>query len=301
MTKARTDRLMGSLARSALTLSLLAGCATAQQAPDPAWAEVGRILKTAETPTGGYHRYNFPRSNVVLKMGDVTVAAGLVLGAWAGFDGTAKSAEVMGDLVLLPSELKSVLAELDKQGFGVTAIHGHLTGEVPEIIYVHYHGEGVATELATKLDKVFAITGIPRPVVAGAPAPLTIDTAMVFKALGASGKASGAVAQLSFMLVSEPVMMHGHKVLATLGYGTPINVQMVSPTRMVATGDFSVTGRQIAPILAALTAHGISATQLHSHLMDESPHIYYMHFWADGAPAEVLAGLRAALDAAKVK
>jgi Domain of Unknown Function (DUF1259) len=36
---------------------------------------------------------------------------------------------------------------------------------------------------------------------------------------------------------------------------------------------------------------------VHSHLIDETPHLYYIHYWADGALADVLAGLRAALDA----
>ena len=38
---------------------------------------------------------------------------------------------------------------------------------------------------------------------------------------------------------------------------------------------------------------------VHSHLIAESPHLYYIHFWADGPLQDVLAGMRAALDAAR--
>jgi len=38
---------------------------------------------------------------------------------------------------------------------------------------------------------------------------------------------------------------------------------------------------------------------MHSHLVDESPRVYYIHFWADGTPREVLAGLKAAMETGK--
>ncbi|MEZ4425431.1 MAG: DUF1259 domain-containing protein [Gemmatimonadota bacterium] len=90
----------------------------------------------------------------------------------------------------------------------------------------------------------------------------------------------------------------GHPVLPALGYGTPINSR-VADDRVVATGDFAGLGTALDPLLDAMARHGIVATALHSHLIDESPHIYYVHFWADGAPGDVLLGLRAAMDAVR--
>src|SRR5712672_3034080 len=147
------------------------------------WDSVGRILQTSGVATGGYYRYAFPRRDLTLRIGDVTVSPALALGAWAGFSGDAADATVMGDLVLTSAELKPVLAELSRQGIDVTAIHNHLAGEEPQITYVHFHGEGVALELAARLDRVLALTGVPRPVAAAAPQPITIDTALVFGTL----------------------------------------------------------------------------------------------------------------------
>ena len=278
---------------------LLSSTAAAQASLGAPWDSVSGILKTQGMLTGGYHRYNFPRRDITLRIGDVTVSPALALGAWAGFGGGPGDAMMMGDLVLITGEVKPVLAELSRQRLDVTAIHNHLSGEEPRITYVHFHGQGRAVDLAMRLDHVLALTSIPRPVVAAAPPAVTIDTAMIFRAMGASGKAQGNVAQLSYVLVPGRVAMHGRTVVPALGYGSPVNVQMVSATRTVATGDFAVLGSKVDGVLDALATNGIAATAVHNHLIGEVPVLYYIHFWADGAPADVLRGLRAAIDAGR--
>jgi len=282
-----------------LTLAAWNLVASAQTPLGAPWDSVGRILQTSGSATGGYYRYTWPRRDVTLRIGDVTVAPALALGAWAGFSGDAANATVMGDLVLTSGEVKPVLAELARQRIAVTAIHNHLVGEDPKITYVHFHAEGNPVELAGRLDRILALTGAPRPVTAAAPQPVTIDTALVFNTLGLRGRAQGAVAQVSVVLVPGTVTLNGKAVTPALGYGTPINIQVISPDRAVATGDFTVLAAKVAPVFEALTAHGITATALHSHLVGAEPTLYYMHFWADGPLPDVLRGLRAALDAAR--
>lgn len=287
------------LAASALAAPLFAPrSARAQSSGDP-WEEVGAILRTPHVATGGYHRYNFPRRDVTMRMGDVTVSPMLALGGWAGFSGTPGDATLMGDLVVIQSELKPALAELARQELAVTSIHNHLAGESPTITYIHFHGEGDARALARRLDKVVALTAAPRPVSVSPPAPPTIDTTLVFKTLGTAGRANGAVAQLSFMLVPGPVQMHGKALVPALAYGSPVNIQMVNASRAVATGDFAVGETRVEPVVRALAAGGITATAVHSHLVGESPRVYYIHFWADAPLPAVLAGLRGAVDAAR--
>ncbi len=269
------------------------------RAQEAVWDSVGRVLGASDVFAGGYHRYNVPRRDLALRVGDVTVASALALGAWAGFSGTPDDATMMGDLVLTSSEVRPVLAELARERIEVTAVHNHLVGEEPQLIYVHFHGQGKAMQLAQGLDRAIALTPTPRPVQPAASQPLTIDTATVFTTLGHSGKAQGAVAQLSFILVPGQVMLDGRTVTPALGYGSPINLQMVDGSRAVATGDFAVTGPKVEDLLTALAQHGITATGVHSHLIGESPPLYYIHFWADGPLPEVLRGLRAALDAVR--
>jgi len=270
----------------------------AQAGPGAIWDSVGRVLQSPATPAPGYTRYNFPRRDIPLQLGGVAVAPGLALGTWAGFAGAADSAVTMGDLVLLAAEVAPALRELDQAGLMVTAIHNHLNGELPALTYVHFHGEGTALSLAAALDRVLRRTATPRPVGSPTPTPLTIDTAQVFGTLGVRGRASGAVAQVGPVLIPGRVTLQGRTLVPALAYGSPLNVQLVSAGRMVGSGDFAVLEDRVAPLLHALTSHGIPATAMHSHLVGESPRVYYIHFWADGPPEVVLNGLRAALDAA---
>lgn len=293
---------MGLASRIAvlLTLLVLGRPAAAQQPPTQPWAEVAAILQTPPVDAGGYVRFNLPRKDLAVRVGDVAIPAGFALISWVGFDGSPDSASAMGDLVLTAEEVGPVLAELARQGVTVTAIHNHLVGETPQITYVHYHIAGPAAAAARALDAALRLTGAPRPVTAPTTAPVKIDTARVFAGLGKQGKASGAMAQVSFMLVQGQVLMHGRPVLPALGYGSPINVLQLSPTRAVATGDFAVAGDRVEPLLRALAAGGVTATATHNHLVGEEPKIYFVHFWGDAPLDALLRGLRAALDAARV-
>ena len=80
-------------ARSTLTAAQSTGT-------DSTWREVGRILQTPPVATGGYTRFNFPRRDITLRMGDVTVSPAIALGGWAGFSGTPTGAMMMGDLIV---------------------------------------------------------------------------------------------------------------------------------------------------------------------------------------------------------
>ena len=280
-------------------MSLAVAVPVRAQTPVPAvWDSVGRILQTTAVMSSGYVRYGLPRSDLHVTIGDLPVPVPLALGAWAGFSGTGDSALVMGDLVLTSAELAPVLEALDREGIDVTAVHNHLVGETPTVTYVHFHGVGAATDLARRLDKALRLTGTPRPVPPASPAAAAIDSALVFSTLGVRGRVNGAVAQVGPVLVRDTVRLHGVPVPAALAYPSPINIAQVGPGRFVATGDFALLAGQVGPVTHALATHGITTTALHSHLIDESPTLYYLHFWADGSPPAVLGGLRAALDAA---
>lgn len=283
-----------------LALLVLTRPASAQQPLDQAWKDIATILQSPPVDAGGYVRFNFPRKDLAVHMGDVAIPAPFALTAWVGFDGTPDSSSAMGDLVVTAAELGPVLAELARQSVEVTAVHNHLVGEEPQVTYIHFHLMGPAARTAHALDAALRLTGSPRPVAPAAAAAVTIDSAAVFAALGKHGKASGAMAQVGFVLVPGAVVMHGQSVLPALGYGSPINVLQVSASRAVATGDFAVTAEQLPHLLSALAGNGVTATAVHTHLVGEEPKIYFVHFWGDTRPADLLHALRAALDATKL-
>ncbi|HEU5218175.1 MAG TPA: DUF1259 domain-containing protein [Gemmatimonadales bacterium] len=285
------------IAVSILLSALPAASALAQVPANPEWARIATILGTTAADGGGYVRYNVPRADLDVHVGTVAISAPFALTSWAGFSGTPDSATVMGDLVVTEAEIQPVLAELDKRQIDVMAVHNHLTGELPHVMYVHFHAYGSATDIARRLEAVLKLTGAPRPVAAAHPSPLVIDSGAVFQALGKHGRANGSFAQVSYILVPGAVTMHGHTVVPSLGYGSPVNIVQVSPARAVSTGDFAVTAGQLPRLLHALAQGGITATAVHSHMVGEQPALYFVHFWGDAPLPELLKSLRAAVDA----
>lgn len=283
----------------ALPFCLIALPVAAQSGPDlSAWNPVAQSLKSPAVAMPGYVRFNFPRTDLSVTMAGVTLAPQIVQGGWVGFAGTPAAATAVGDLVLLPSELPGVVRDLQARGFEVSAVHNHLMGETPALVYVHLAATGPAPQLAAQLDTILGHTATPRPATMP-PASGSVDSASVFGALGLSGRVRGAVAQTGPILVADTVIWHGQPLPPALIVNSPINLQAVSADRLVGSGDFALIDRQLGPVLAALSAHGILTTAVHSHLIGERPHINYTHFWVDGPPSVVLAGLRAAIDAAR--
>ena len=87
----------------------------------------------------------------------------------------------------------------------------------------------------------------------------------------------------------------------SLGTAIAINFQPTGQGTAATTGDFVLLGSEVNPILKTLRQHGIEVTALHSHMIDDSPHLFFMHFWANSDAQTLAEGLRAALDLANVK
>jgi hypothetical protein len=95
--------------------------------------------------------------------------------------------------------------------------------------------------------------------------------------------------------------MQGMSVPPAMGVATALNFQAVGNTRVATTGDFVLIGSEVGLVQQALTAHSIEVTALHSHMIGDSPTLYYMHFWAVGTPNAIAAGLKDALSDVAVK
>ncbi len=77
-----------------------------------------------------------------------TVGNTMGVNTWAAFAGTSDDALVVGDFVMLETELQTVLKTLRGNGINIVAIHQHMTGENPRMIFLHYYGRGKALALA---------------------------------------------------------------------------------------------------------------------------------------------------------
>jgi Domain of Unknown Function (DUF1259) len=86
-----------------------------------------------------------------------------------------------------------------------------------------------------------------------------------------------------------------------MGSGIAINFQPTGSGKAAVTGDFVLTSQEVNPVLRELVGHGIEMTALHSHMLDDQPRLFFMHFWANDDAQRLARGLRAALDKVDIK
>jgi hypothetical protein len=228
----------------------------------------------------------------------VTVAPGLALGSWLAFKKMGSEAMAMGDLVLTEEEIEPVMLKLQQEGIEQTSIHNHLLGESPRVIYMHIEGHGDPVAMARSLAAAIALTKTPAPAPT-APATMqqTIDlnTAQIEQALGYSGKVNGGILQFSVPRV-EKITDGGMEIPPAMGTATAINFQPTGGGKAAITGDFVLLASEVNLVLRALRTHGIEVEAMHNHMLNDQPHLYFMHFWANDNATKLAQGLRAALD-----
>jgi hypothetical protein len=85
-------------------------------------------------------------------------------------------------------------------------------------------------------------------------------------------------------------------VPGSMGLATALNFQPTGAGKAAITGDFVLLGSEVNPVITALRQNGIQVTAVHSHMLQEEPRLFFMHFWANDDAVKLAKGLRAALD-----
>jgi len=271
------------------------------QAQEVDWQRVNEILGRSPPASGDVHRYGFPRSDLNVTLDGVTIKPALALGGWVAFKPAHGGAMVMGDLVLLESEITPVMTKLMEGGLEITAVHNHLLRANPATFYMHVGGHGDPIKMATAIRDALAASHTPltttNQTVGAPPNAIDLDTGQLDQIIGAKGQANGGV--YGFAVPRRDPISEGGMQLAPvgpLGVATGINFQPTGGGKAAITGDFVLTGEEVNPVIAALRTNGIEVTALHSHMLDEQPRLFFMHFWANDDAIRLAKGLRAALD-----
>lgn len=280
-----------------LALALTGGL----RAADGPWAAVDAALgREGKDLPGDVRKYGFPRTDLAVIASGVSIEPALALTSWAAFRRHGKDARfmTMGDLVLLPSELNPVIRALARGGIAISAIHNHLVDEQPRVVYVHFSGTGDARALAGALRSAFELTRTPLALPsAEASQALTGDERQaldaVQAALGRKGAAAGRVLQIAVPRKGR-IEEGGMEIPPSMGMAIALNVQIAGP-QVATTGDFVLTADEVDPVVRALQAYGIDVTALHSHMLRETPRLFFLHFWGVGSPEAIGAALKAAL------
>jgi uncharacterized protein DUF1259 len=282
-----------------LVVAALVSVTTTAPAQDLDWNKVDEALGRTGAVSGDVHRYGFPRGDLQVTLDGVTIRPALALGGWAAFKPAHGGAMVMGDLVLLETEINPVMSKLIENGLEVTAVHNHILRANPATFYMHIGGRGDPVKLATAIRTALAESKTPLATPApAAPQPaIDLDTAQLDQIIGTKGQANGGVYQLA--VPRRDAVTEGGVQLAPpapTGVATAINFQPTGGGKAAITGDFVLTAEEVNEVIKALRTSGIEVTALHSHMLDEQPRLLFMHFWANDDALKLARGLRAALD-----
>jgi Domain of Unknown Function (DUF1259) len=273
---------------------------SAANAQEIDWKKVDEAIgRSAAAISGDVHRYGFPRSDLTVTLDGVTIRPALALGGWTAFKPGHGGAMVMGDLVLLDTEINPVMAKLIENGIEITAVHNHVLRANPATYYMHIGGHGDPVKLATAIRAGLAASKTPLtpPAPPASQPAIDLDTAQLDQIIGAKGQANGGVYQFGVPR-RDPVSESGTQLMPAgpLGVATAIGFQPTGGGKAAITGDFVLTGDEVNPVIAALRSNGIEVTAVHSHMLDEQPRLFFMHFWANDDAVKLAKGLRAALD-----
>ena len=261
------------------------------------WKDVDAAMgRAGQDQPDGTHKYALPRKDMNVTVDGVQIKAGLALGSWVAFKATSQgNAMAMGDLVLAEDEVAPVMAELQSGGIEITALHNHLIGETPRVMYMHIHGMGNAASLGKAIHSAIAKTKTPDAGAATAPPDLDIDTKQIDQILGHGGKNNGGIYQVGVPR-AEHITEGGMAIPNSMGVATASQLstdgrrQSGYHRRFCFAGQGSESGHQS---VARKWHCGNSAAQPHA---GGTAALFFMHFWANDDALKLAKGLRAALD-----
>ena len=278
-----------------------------QQATAADWKPVEQALgKAGSMQPGDVYKVSFPRSDLKVTAAGVELKPALALGTWVAFKRMGEMTVVMGDLVLTESEVTPVLTKLQQGGVDPTALHNHVLNESPRVMYMHIHAMGDAVTIAKAIHDALALTKTPFAAPAStASAEIGIDTKQIDQIMGQSGKVNGGVYQFGIARADEitDTAMEGHSMVIppAMGLAQAINFQPTGSGKAAITGDFVLLAGEVTPVMKALRENGIEVTAVHSHMLTDNPHLFFMHFWANDDALKLARGLRTALDKVNVR
>src|ERR1700716_550156 len=272
---------------------------TSAHAQEIDWQKVDDAFGRKPAVSGDVHRYGFPRADLTVTLDGVTIKPALALGGWAAFKPMHGEAMVMGDLVLLETEINPVMLKMIEGGLEITAVHNHLLRASPATFYMHVGGHGDPTKMATVIRDALAASKTPlaTPAASAPPPAVDLDTAQLDQIIGVKGQAYGGVYQFAVPR-RDPVTENGMQMSPVVPMGVAIAI-VFHPTgggKAAITGDFVLSGDEVNPVIRALRANGIDVTAVHNHMLDEQPRLFFLHFWANDDASKLAKGLRAALD-----
>jgi hypothetical protein len=287
-----------------VALAFSAASMPAQSAPENLPSEYQKVLDTLGKK-GDYKdrvlKVNIPRSDLNVTVDGVATPTAFGFGGWLALTkGDGGIDVMMGDLVLLESEVNPVMSALLENGLEATALHNHFFFEQPRIFYMHVHGHGKAEDLARKAKPAVDLIGHVEGGGAmkssqGTALNGSVDAAKIAQIVGHSGEQNGPVYKITIGRDDLHVKEMGAAINSRMGLNTWAAFIGSDQDAAVA-GDVAMLAHEVTPVLKALRGNGIDVVAMHHHMTTTEPTIYFLHYWGRGPAARLATGFKAALN-----
>lgn len=265
------------------------------QAPTPIVQEsVKKIIGKKGTVQDGVLKFTFPRYDLKASIGLVSVEPDLAFTSWVAFNHLGNQSMLMGDLVLMESEVGPVMSSLFENGIQVTGLHNHLLFEIPRIMYMHIKGEGNPVKIAQGVRNALSLTAT--PIQSHEQPPSRIDWSLIENILGRKGTHKDNVLQLSFPRTTT-IFEDGQPLSPAMGISHGINFQNLGD-KVAAAGDLVLFAHEVNPVAIILRKYNINVTAVHNHMLTETPRLFFMHFWAVDKPEHLAQAFKSVLNLA---
>jgi hypothetical protein len=259
------------------------------------WEEIEKIFGKKGGTNGDVFKVTYQRTDLNVTYDNIKIEPALALTSWIAFKDVGMGTMMMGDMVLTDDELETAIKNLSAKGLEISGIHNHINNTAPDIKYLHFGGMGDAKTLASEINEIFANTKTPMEAQTNISKSKQRDWTKVENILGRKGSLNGSVEQFGIPR-NEKITEMGAEIPPYMGMSTTINIQMVDNGKAFATGDFVLLADEINPVIKVLSENNIAVTALHNHMTNETPRLFFMHYWGYDTPENIAEGLKKALD-----
>lgn len=262
------------------------------------FATIERVTGMKGVEKNGEYKLTVPQNDLNVVVDGFKIIPFMGLGSWIAFTPHGTGAMIMGDIILTENDLAPVQAEVVKQGLSITAIHNHFVRNHPNIMFMHIDGKGsverVASMAKAVFDKVKESRGADPKSARADSVVNTLNTAVLDAAMGAKGEMSKGVYKYTIGRPDVQLTEDGAPVSTFMGFNTWAAWQG-TPDKAAVCGDFTMLETEVQPVIKALVESGIEVVAIHNHMVEESPKVFFLHYWGTGNAERLANGLKSAL------
>ncbi len=279
-----------------LTLPALAQARRETSPQRGVWKQIDDLLgRKGNQESPGVWKYDLTRDDLHVKLNGAEIKPELALDGWLTFQNRPQKTRVMGELVLTADEVNPVIAKLHEGGVHVMALHNHLIGESPEVMYLHIMSEGEPLAVARAVQSALVLTKLPQHESEQKESLQGLDVAQIQRIIGGEKETSGSVLELT---------VGRRDRITDLGAPIPPAMEVESEAKFQSTGngqalmygEIVLTASEVAPVLRSLEQNGIKIMAVHNHMLTEQPRIFFVHCLGQGDAIKLARAMRATLD-----